>query len=702
MVIVGLLAGCVATSPDEEVAGTSSQALEGETSAPDPASPSEVTLEFSIGPGVHDLDTSKALNLVATNHANRSIEAEITLRIRGLGVTRTVELAKFSLDAGQARSVPWSIGTTPIAPTGSSASVLALVHYDSGEHRLAIPAEPMTFAFDKTMQRAFVSTNDDLGVRLASLGRARSDGASKLSADDRAAVLAELDIHRGRRDGLLVNESSAQVASRVPSSEGSSDEGDVVPLPGDLPAMSEASNEPPGAGPAGLDPLPLPGPIQICLLSSHINTKTGKYCANWQPQGFRDVAVSSSVVPEDFTGEGPAAYANAVAKSGSTVVWQGRLDASGCTPTIEFCNDVEHLDISTASLQNLGAGFLVTTRDFRISPAFTYAASPSLRYSIAYPPYDARIIFNIQSGAPTVRVASIVSRILKMADNGVVTDSIFSPPPPLNIHTENGCQGTYYNPPYPSNFSYIDPITGQLKYGEACAGANDAWFGQVLSLQGSASTGYTYVPTSWHTTQDAVTVGHELGHSAQYSMNGGPGSTGYDDKPTTGDCSCDWVASGNRTHCLQSRHNMASAEVEGFGHFYAARIMNDVAPGADARFTYYKTYLLKLFGYNFPAPPPFPLSISSPASGQGWVRAWCPASNKSAEYDWLTFLWAVNGKAATNRRATMTDIFTIFRNASGNFIWQNIRQQAFNRFGDPFDPRYQEFDAQLASNGLKL
>lgn len=644
--------------------------------------------------------------MVATNHSAQAIQASISLRVRGLGVKRVVNLGTLSLSAGETRTVPWLPATSPIAPTGTSASVLAFVHYDSAGNTLAIPSQPMTMSFDKTGGTAFVSTNDDLGVRLASLGRPYTDAskANGLSTADRAAVLSALGAHRGRRDGFAIDESPEQVTKQLPTAEGESEEGDVVPLPGEILASNAKSTTPVDVGSSESNDAPASslqgGPIFIgCVLWSHTNTKTGKYCANWQPQGFRDVSVSSGVVPEDFTGQGPAAYANAVAKSGSTVVWQGRLDENGCTPVIEFCNNVESLDVSTASLQRPNTGVFLTSRELKIQPTFTYAASPSLRYSLTYPPYESRIIFNINSGNPTVRVASIVSRILKMPDNGIRNDSLFSPDAPLVIHTEDGCRGYYYNPPYPSTFAYTDPSTGQTKYGEACADEDAAWFGQVLSIQGSEDAGYTYAPTSWHTTQDAVTIGHELGHSAQYSMHGSPGTQGYD-KPQHGDCSCEWVTSGNRTHCLQSQHKMASAELEGFGHFYAARVMNDVGPGLDARFTYYKTYRLKLFGTNYSVAPPVPLSIGAPASGQGWVRAWCPEANRSSEYDWLTFLWAINGKAASNARSTMMDIFAIFRNASGNFIWQNIQPQANAYFGSSFDPRAQLFSAQLLANGL--
>lgn len=113
--------------------------------------------------------------------------------------------------------------------------------------------------------------------------------------------------------------------------------------------------------------------------------------------------------------------------------------------------------------------------------------------------------------------------------------------------------------------------------------------------------------------------------------------------------------------------------------------MNNVGPNEDARFTYYKDYRVKFFGnYNIDLPPPFAISVGAPYANQGWVKAQCPETNKSSEYDWLTFFWAVNGKAATNARSSMTNVFDILRNARGNFTWPNIRYQSDLYYGSPY------------------
>lgn len=559
LVLLGgfLATGCATETPESEsdtenvgaVAQQTQRETQRESSVPDPSSPSAVTAAFDIGSNVHALDSKASVALRISNHSQHSITTSLDLRLRGLGAKRVVSWGAMSLSAGETRVVPWLPTTSPIAPTGTSASVLAFVSYDVEGHTLSIPSQPITFSFEKNGGRVFLSSEDGLGVRLASLGLAKTGTSkSKPTVAERAAVLAELGAHRGKLDGSIVDESSAQVARRLPNASRAdevSDEGDAVPLPGTIESSgvftddTMSSKEMVASQSSKLD-----GPILLrCNLSLQLNTKKGKYCANWQPQGFRDVGVSSGVVAEDFLGEGPAAYASAIAMSGSTALWVGTRDEFGCTPSLEFCEGSEQLGVATSSFQVPPQLFSVTRR-IQIEPATTYPVSPSYRYSSTFPPYEVGVVFNVNSGQSTVRVASIVSRILRMGDSGLLEGTIFQPAPPLVIHADDGCPYSYLDPPRPPDFHYTDPVTGQLKYGEACGGADEAWFGQTLSLQGTAQTGYYYAPTAWHTTQDAVTIGHELGHSAQYARQGGPGGGDYNDKPGSGDCSCEWVTRG--------------------------------------------------------------------------------------------------------------------------------------------------------------
>lgn len=336
---------------------------------------------------------------------------------------------------------------------------------------------------------------------------------------------------------------------------------------------------------------------------------------------------------------------------------------------------------------------LFGTREFVIEPARTYIPGISFAYNIGLGTYTA--IATVRSSAYPVRVASVVSRVLTMPDNGVLRHDFNYTAPPLTLDIGIGCA--------------ISNPNKTIVYGEACAGANYANFGPSLGFV----NGF-YVPTGRHTTEDAFTIAHELGHSMQFAAHGGPGvgPKGYGDTGT-GMCSCDHVNDGNRYHCLQSVHEQPTAELEGFAHFYAARVMND--QGSTCRFTYYKNYrkitswFLSLYSWANIAPP-VPVDCGQPFVGwatgaktQGWVPTFCAANKSSSEYDWLTFLWAVNGSAATSVRSSMTNLFTILGGAGSgnNFTWSSVRAQADTHFG-PTSAKAIHFRDSGALHGVNL
>lgn len=263
-----------------------------------------------------------------------------------------------------------------------------------------------------------------------------------------------------------------------------------------------------------------------------------------------------------------------------------------------------------------------------------------------------------------------------------------------------------------NDFNYDGGATGGPYCGEACATEDVAWFGPSLRKLPNG----TYEPTGVHTTSSAYTVAHELGHTVQYEADGRPISDGYVDIPDSGRCSCDHVNDGNRVHCLQSRHPHRTANLEGFAHHYATRVMND--RGSDARFTYYKTYRnvswthlpFGWFAFDTASTtPPVPVRAGvayvSPAypSKPGWVNTFCNQASHSSEYDWMTFLWAVNGTATASVRSSMDDLFAIFGKPSIKATFKSIEilGSASERLGASSN-RYIMFSNGFSANGLNL
>src|SRR5262249_14932034 len=90
----------------------------------------------------------------------------------------------------------------------------------------------------------------------------------------------------------------------------------------------------------------------------------------------------------------------------------------------------------------------------------------------------------------------------------------------------------------------------------------------------------------------------------------------------------------------------------------------------------------------------------------GWVRSTCPASNhdRTSEYDWLTFLWAMNGVASggvpVSGSLTMQDMFTVFGNVSqANFTHANLLNKVNLNFGS-LSVQALRYNNQALANGV--
>ncbi|OJY15309.1 MAG: hypothetical protein BGO98_23035 [Myxococcales bacterium 68-20] len=643
--ILSLLAldGC-ATGPgsdEEDLAaevvqqGLGSATASSTDSTSSSASTSTVTLAWALeGPLVERVGAG-TYALEVQNNEDSPVDAEIVLELDGLGAHRTRSLGNLQLAARERRVLSWSPASSPIAPWGTLARVTAEARYTRDGLTQKIPAPLLFLSFSRNGTRAFASVEDGELVRLASLGRRASPwNKGALTSADRDAQLTQLGSRRGRLDGTSLDESPGEVLTRrarglaakaaarargtggpaaVVEDEDEDDVGDTISRDGDVPVSAQGIVIPPI----------YTGPIASCPgVTFPVTTPT---CISLRPTGFRDLDVVAPIdVPEEHANldNYPAAYANAAIYESGTLRWSGRLDANGCSPEVWYCPQNARIEVSTASFQIPGNTLIPRTRDIRLSPARTFIAQVVLASSPAtgLPIGAANVRASTAADQRLLRIASVVARILRMPDNGL-RDGFA---PPLNLHTENGCCD------YPE-FHYGTLPSGQPLCGEACADETDAWFGQNLARQSSGQ----YAPTSIHSTQDAYVIGHELGHSIQRDAHGGPIGADYTDIEAVGDCSCTHVRDGSQKHCLQSSHNVQAAEVEGFAHFYATRIMNN--KGADARFTYYKD--VRRFGPfyvngvpligAYPVAPPVPINAGRPAYDPSWygqTNGWCGSS----------------------------------------------------------------------------
>ena len=149
--------------------------------------------------------------------------------------------------------------------------------------------------------------------------------------------------------------------------------------------------------------------------------------------------------------------------------------------------------------------------------------------------------------------------------------------------------------------------------------------------------------TGRHTTFNKFVIAHEFGHNIQYTTWGnlslpdyecaGANNTMCQRWTTDSHCRCDFVKTGNRYHCLQSRQLQPWAETEGFAHFFAANLMN-LATNNSCTFIYYKDYLLP-DGTPHKPPNAVPCFYNS-GPPQMWMQNKCATGNTSMGADGVT------------------------------------------------------------------
>jgi hypothetical protein len=175
-------------------------------------------------------------------------------------------------------------------------------------------------------------------------------------------------------------------------------------------------------------------------------------------------------------------------------------------------------------------------------------------------------------------------------------------------------------------------------------------------------------------------------------------------------CSCAHITVANRHHCLQSLERDEDAQLEGFAHFFAAKVWN-AQDQDDCWFNYYKELLdvacppgvedeqCKPFDGLIRAAPPVPFSCKQPTK---WRNRHCPLPQYATEFDWMGFYWSVNTSGDPGR-LRMRDLFDVYRRACSrdgvdgcgdgdNVSWEALLQATHEVFS-PMDQRALRFES---------
>lgn len=175
-----------------------------------------------------------------------------------------------------------------------------------------------------------------------------------------------------------------------------------------------------------------------------------------------------------------------------------------------------------------------------------------------------------------------------------------------------------------------------------------------------------------------VVVGHELGHRVQ-DARWGIKDTTYSHAATQPLCNCNHVESSNQYHCLQSRETIEAAQHEGWGHFFAAKTLNDGA-GASCAFAYYKEFMLTNMVVQS---VPNSKTCSVPVR---WRKTYCNSSTYGVSWDWTMFFWWLQNQQAYSF-ANFQSVYTTAcggncgATGAGSTSWTALRSAAITAFG---------------------
>lgn len=425
---------------------------------------------------------------------------------------------------------------------------------------------------------------------------------------------------------------------------------------------------------------------------------TWRICSHWVAR-YADSGNGESYLTNKFENFANAAYARArlVRLSDSVGMWTGTLDSQGCSPYLSLNSYTSYGFTLFPTSTNGGVSTLV-----QYFKEATPGSSPPpwtpkhineilfATFSTTSSPSGATLTISPWEADDLTNVAAIQTRMLTMTDNGLL---------PL---------ATPYR-------AYVDVRLGGSGGATclACGGADGLKLG--VESTGLNNADYKFV------------IGHEFGHVVEANMNGLAG-TNAKNYPISGAppdvCKCSHIPDVTlQAHCLQGRMTDTGAHIEGFAHFYGARVLNAGGPSA-CRFAYYK-HVLHPPTAGFTSGIALPGSLSATTNlappvvldcgfSNRWEDSLCsePASVHSAiENDYMGFFYGANTASsnavpiadfAAIHKMTCNGRLEVFCGDDSTLHWDDMLTAAAKVYapGGLLDPRYVTLTNQGVSHGV--
>jgi hypothetical protein len=368
-------------------------------------------------------------------------------------------------------------------------------------------------------------------------------------------------------------------------------------------------------------------------------------CGHWRTW-FEDAGLGEDVWTSTSYYDRDARNTYARIKSGSTTVWSGYLNASGCTPSMSLNSGTYSL-VQSSSVSDGSTSYSVYSCSYNPFNGWL-CFPPTATQSFSVSSAGTKNVYPTSTG-DWVNANALVGWLMESPDSGKATSS-------TSILTNRTCPG-YESSSCWSSYDdsiYLSPNGGDHKF----------------------------------------VISHEVGHQSQFDRTGYLGS-GYDHVVPSYDwqCRCDHVTSSNQAHCLQSREYIDTAILEGFGYFFAAKLFNE-EDESNCRMAHSKQ--LAIPHPLYPEDPELATIYQPPVvvdcrEQVQWQENWCDAADTGTEWDWMNFFWEWHSGGGSNpSHATMNDIYSIINDV---VYWEDVNDGALARFGGDFNAKYNYFVA---------
>jgi len=586
------------------------------------------------------IQTLSRLDLRITNPYAFPITVTLTLTSLGLD-QRLVKRAQGSTQVAGGGSSVRNIDLTQLPIQGVSYSSMGIVELavDRGSDTIHMASAPFHYHFNAAYSAISVYSLDTMNSQL---------GGGQLTSD-------AFDL-RGR----VWNGASYVDITTMRQEEG-------LPLPW---AGPQRHTEPPGPQPEP-DPWPTVSDLEVCFQWQAKYIDSGNYGQDYGNNG-----------QYNYWHQAIAAYAwvnitrviSYPCDAGSpgdpclTSVWKGYLDSHGCVPLGDVPTGTYFAwPISYFEVERPGA-----------APCPTDPTGPPCPYRATVVYYDAN---DVEKGAMglrvpfSVNVSDIIVLIpgaLEMTNPGAALSQLLANTD-VAVSTTNGP----IQPPQVNVMSTRRCLTAgcALPADDARTNGRHVYTGPWVRLDNGKPGGL-----QWKNV-----LAHEYGHVQNHYGSGAFAIAYGDDTPSQPLCKCDHVVSTGKSHCLQSREEIGSAQLEGLAQFFAAKTWNDPTQ-PNCSLAYYKEFCVAepCTNQSNIQKPPFAADCYATPK---WRNTHCFNATRGTERDWMTFYWRINNNAPFTTQ--LNDLWQIYKQACGGscdddpgVAWPTLRNAAQTYFAN--------------------